>query len=182
MRKVVVRLVLSPEFIIFANANFGDGGLCTLRSMLHDRLTSFDLAKSGKFTSGVKTSLVKLVLYLLQRARTAYYICDTGYSRTLLGRCREVGRVLLLLCLEVINLKHYTTMPLFRITVKSRVNTNGIRLEPGMSVDVVSQSFSDPVHTNGGQSVADAFMRIYGVDIKKAGALNGVYLKVDRIG
>ena len=49
MRKVVVRLVLSLEFIIFANANFGDGGLCTLRSMLHDRLTSFDLAKSGKF-------------------------------------------------------------------------------------------------------------------------------------
>ena len=98
MRKVVVRLVLSLEFIIFANANFGDGVLCTLRSILHDRLTSFDLAKSGKFTSGVKTSLVKLVLYLLQRARTAYYICDTGYSRTLLGRYREVGRVLLLLC------------------------------------------------------------------------------------
>jgi len=73
-------------------------------------------------------------------------------------------------------------MPLFRITVKSRVNTNGIRLEPGMSVEVVSNSFSDPVHTNGGQSVADAFMRIYGVDIKKAGALNGVYLKVDKIG
>lgn len=51
-----------------------------------------------------------------------------------------------------------------------------------MSVDVVSQSFSDPVHTNGGQSVADAFMRIYGVDIKKAGALNGIYLDVKRIG
>ena len=63
MRKVVVRLVLSLEFIIFANAKFGDGELCTLRSILHDRLTSFDLAKSGKFTSGVKTSLVKLVLY-----------------------------------------------------------------------------------------------------------------------
>lgn len=28
-------------------------------------------------------------------------------------------------------------MQLFRITVKSRVNSNGIRLEPGMSVDVV---------------------------------------------
>lgn len=98
MRKVVASLVLSQEFIIFANANFGDVGLCTLRSMLHDRLTSFDLAKSGKFTSGVKTSLVKLVLYLLRRARTAYYICDTGYSRTLLGRYREVGRVLFLLC------------------------------------------------------------------------------------
>lgn len=73
-------------------------------------------------------------------------------------------------------------MPLFRVTVKQRVNSNGVRLEPGMSVDVVSNSFSDPVHTNGGQSVVDAFMRIYSVDVKKAGALNGVYLKVDKTG
>ena len=72
-------------------------------------------------------------------------------------------------------------MPRFLITVKQRVNTNGIRLEPGMSVEVVTQSFSDPVHTNRGQSVADAFMRIYGVDIKKAGALNMVYLNVERL-
>ena len=73
-------------------------------------------------------------------------------------------------------------MPLYRITVKTRVVTNGIRLEPGMSVEVVSNSFIDPVHTNGGQAVADAFMRIYGVDIKRAGALNNVFLNVDRIG
>ena len=73
-------------------------------------------------------------------------------------------------------------MPLYRITVKTRVVTNGIRLEPGMSVEVVSDSFIDPVHTNGGQAVADAFMRIYGVDIKRAGALNSVFLNVDRIG
>lgn len=73
-------------------------------------------------------------------------------------------------------------MPLYRVTIKKRINTNGIRLEPGMSVDVVSQSFSDPVHTNGGQSVADAFMRIYGIDIKKAGAMNSIYLEVKRIG
>ncbi len=73
-------------------------------------------------------------------------------------------------------------MPLFRITVKNRVNCNGIRLEPGMSVEVVTQTFSDPVHTNGGQNVVDAFMRIYGVDIKKAGVLNGVHLNVERIG
>ena len=72
-------------------------------------------------------------------------------------------------------------MPLFRITVKTRVNTNRVRLEPGMSVDVVTNSCSDPVHTNGGQSVIDAFKRIYGIDIKQAGALNGAYLKVDKI-
>lgn len=73
-------------------------------------------------------------------------------------------------------------MALFRITVKQKVRINGIVLDPGMSVEVVSQSYNDPVHTNGGQSVADAFMRIYGVDIKKAGALNGIYLKIDKIG
>jgi hypothetical protein len=60
-------------------------------------------------------------------------------------------------------------------------NSNGIRLEKGMSVDVVTNSFSNPVTTNGGQPVIDAFMRIYGIDIKKAGALNTVYLDVQRL-
>lgn len=61
-------------------------------------------------------------------------------------------------------------------------NTNGVRLERGMSVNVATQSFSNPVLTNGGQAVAYAFMRIYGIDIKKAGALNMSYLDVERIG
>ena len=73
-------------------------------------------------------------------------------------------------------------MPLFRITVKQSKVSNGVRLETGMSVDIVSNSFSNPVSTNGGQSVVDAFNRIYGVDIKKAGALSTVYLDVQRIG
>lgn len=73
-------------------------------------------------------------------------------------------------------------MPLFRITVKQSKVSNGVRLEKGMSVEVVSNSFSNPVSTNGGQSVVDAFYRIYGVDIKKAGALSMVYLDVQRIG
>ena len=71
---------------------------------------------------------------------------------------------------------------LYRITVKNSKLTNGIRVEKGMSVDVVSNSMSNPVTTNGGQSVVDAFMRIYGIDIKKAGALSTAYLDVVRIG
>lgn len=71
---------------------------------------------------------------------------------------------------------------LYRITVKNSKNCNGIRLERGMSVDVATNSMSNPVTTNGGQPVADAFMRIYGIDIRKAGALNMVYLDVERIG
>ena len=71
---------------------------------------------------------------------------------------------------------------LYRITVKTPKHTNGVRIERGMSVDVVTNSLSDPVSTNGGQVVADAFMRIYGIDIKKAGALNRAWLDVERIG
>lgn len=71
---------------------------------------------------------------------------------------------------------------LYRITVKSPKNTNGVRIERGMSVDVVTNSLSDPVSTNGGQAVADAFMRIYGIDIRKAGALSRAWLDVERIG
>ena len=73
-------------------------------------------------------------------------------------------------------------MALFKITVKQSKNSNGVRIEKGMSVEVVTKSMSNPVSTNGGQVVADAFMRLYGVDIKKAGALSMVYLDVVKIG
>ena len=73
------------------------------------------------------------------------------------------------------------TMALFQITTKHTRNCNGIRIEPGMSVQVVTQSMSNPVITNGGQPVVDAFMRIYGIDIKKAGCLNMVELNVEQI-
>lgn len=72
-------------------------------------------------------------------------------------------------------------MPRFRITVRQRKNCNGILLEPGMSVEVVTQTFSNPVTTNGGQLVADAFMRIYGIDMKRANALSTVFLNVEQI-
>lgn len=60
--------------------------------------------------------------------------------------------------------------------------SNGLRIEPGMTVDVVTNSISNPVSTNGGKPVADAFMRVYGIDMKKIGALNMIYLDVQRIG
>lgn len=72
-------------------------------------------------------------------------------------------------------------MPLFRVTVKQMKLTSGIRIEPGMSVDVVTNSMSNPLTTNGGQAVADAFMRVYGIDMKRIGALSMVYLDVVRV-
>ena len=73
-------------------------------------------------------------------------------------------------------------MPLFRVTVKNSKNTNGVRIERGMSVDVMTNSMSNPITTNGGQPVVDAFMRIYGIDIRKAGALSMAWLDCERIG
>lgn len=70
---------------------------------------------------------------------------------------------------------------LYRITVKNNKNSNGVRLEKGMSVEVVTDSMSNPVTTNGGQVVADAFMRIYGIDLRKACALDMVWLDVERL-
>lgn len=72
-------------------------------------------------------------------------------------------------------------MARFIITTKHVKNSNGIRIEPGMRVEVITQTMSNPVITNGGQVVVDAFMRIYGIDIKKAGCLNMVELDVQKI-
>ena len=73
-------------------------------------------------------------------------------------------------------------MPIFSITTKIRKQTNGILIEPGMTVQVVTQSFSNPICTNQGQAVVDAFQRMYGIDIRKAGVLSTAYLDCERIG
>ena len=72
-------------------------------------------------------------------------------------------------------------MALFRATVKSTRTTNGVHLEKGMSVDFPS-TYGSPMGTNGGKEVIDAFMRKYGVDIKKAGALSSSYIEVVKVG
>ena len=72
-------------------------------------------------------------------------------------------------------------MALFKVTTRARKLTNGILIEPGMSVEIATVSAVNPITANGGQAVADAFMRVYGIDLKKAGALNSACLEVARI-
>lgn len=73
-------------------------------------------------------------------------------------------------------------MPRFLITTKRRTQFNGILIEPGMSVEVITDSYSNPLLINGGLDVANAFFRIYGIDIKRAGILSQVFLDVKRLG
>lgn len=60
-------------------------------------------------------------------------------------------------------------MALFRITVKQNsLNYNGVRLEKGMSVEIVANSSSNPLNTNEGrQKVIEAFKNKYGTDMTK---------------
>lgn len=79
------------------------------------------------------------------------------------------------------NLISYT-MPLYLITVKQNNYSNGIRLEKGMSVEVASKFTGNPVTTNGGKEVQDAFMRKYGLDLKKNCGCSPVYLETKKLG
>lgn len=72
-------------------------------------------------------------------------------------------------------------MAMFIITTKNRKRSNGITIEPGMTVEVLTNSMSNPVTTNGGQLVIDAFFRRYNIDIKKAGCLTMSELDVKRV-
>ena len=72
-------------------------------------------------------------------------------------------------------------MALFKSTARTRKLTDSILVEPGMSVEVATVAAINPITANGGQAVADAFMRVYGIDLKKAGALNSAYLEVNKI-
>ncbi len=72
-------------------------------------------------------------------------------------------------------------MSLYLITVKQNNICNGVRLEKGMFVEVVSKYSSNPVTTNGGKEVIDAFMRKYGIDLKKNNGCSGAYLEAKKI-
>ena len=79
-----------------------------------------------------------------------------------------------------IELKKQITM-LYRVTVKSNLNANGVRLEKGMSVEVSSQSFPLLSTLQGKEAVNNAFKAKYGVDVKKACANTSLYLDVVKI-
>ena len=70
---------------------------------------------------------------------------------------------------------------LYKVTVKSNLNSNGVRLEKGMSVEVVSQSFNLLGLRQGQELVNNAFKAKYGVDLGKANALPSLYLDVVKI-
>lgn len=72
-------------------------------------------------------------------------------------------------------------MSLYRATIKRSGTSNGVRLEKGMSAEVVTKYTGNPLSTNGGHEVVEAFMRKYGVDIKKANAVSSSYIEMVKL-
>ena len=72
-------------------------------------------------------------------------------------------------------------MALYQIFVKNKVQKDGMCIQLGMSVQVATVNNGDPFQNNL-QLVQDAFMRIYGVDLKRMNALNNVNFVAVKIG
>ena len=71
-------------------------------------------------------------------------------------------------------------MALFKVTVKRTAQIGGIRIEKGITVEIPTTGYN-PLTSNGGQDVAMAFLRIYGLDLKCAGACHPGFLDVIKI-
>ena len=59
-------------------------------------------------------------------------------------------------------------MKVFKVTPKRTKRVNGTVLTPDMTVTVTMQMHSVTPFANGAKEVAEAYMRIYGFDYKKA--------------
>lgn len=68
-------------------------------------------------------------------------------------------------------------MPIWKFTTKMKGNCNGVFIEKGMTVEVVTPTTSNPLNNpQGRDQIAAAFMTKYGVDMKKAQSLTSSYL------
>ena len=59
-------------------------------------------------------------------------------------------------------------MKVFKVTPKRIKRANGTVLTPEMTVTVTSQMHTSTPFYNGAKEVAEAYMRLYGYDYKKA--------------
>ena len=69
-------------------------------------------------------------------------------------------------------------MPVFEIKTKERLNVNGEFVDKGLSVQVSTVS-SNPFDEI--EKIHNAFMRVYGLDLKITGYLNQGYLDSNKV-
>lgn len=76
-------------------------------------------------------------------------------------------------------------MALWRISVKRSESVNGVRLEKGMFVDMVTPvSMSNPLNSNPGENkpkINNLFMSKYGIDMLKKDLISVGHLEAEKI-
>lgn len=73
-------------------------------------------------------------------------------------------------------------MSLYRVSVRLYRCVNGVRIEPGMSVEVQSSNFWNPLMTaDGRKAIEEAFYRRYGLSLEEARAIDPCWLKVEKL-
>ena len=70
-------------------------------------------------------------------------------------------------------------MALFKITTKRKFINGNLLIDKGMSVQVSSFAVN-PIYYNEGNDVNNAFLRIYGIDLKPQGLLSAAFLEVEK--
>ena len=71
-------------------------------------------------------------------------------------------------------------MSLYRVVTKRRKCCNGVNIEAGMEAQVVTP-VNQTVQVNNWQYVEDAFMRIFGISLRKANFLNISDLEITKL-
>lgn len=71
-------------------------------------------------------------------------------------------------------------MSLYRVKTKRRKSCNGVNIELGMEAQVVTP-VNQTVQVNNWQYVEDAFMRIFGISLRKANSLNLGDLEITKL-
>ena len=71
-------------------------------------------------------------------------------------------------------------MSLYRVKTKHRKCCNGVNIEAGMEAQVVTP-INQTIQVNNWQYVEDAFMRIFGISLRKANCLNLSDLEVTKL-
>lgn len=67
-------------------------------------------------------------------------------------------------------------MSLWKVTTKYPKNTFSNNISKGMSVEI--SCITNPITVQNGQPIQDAFMRVYGVDLRKVGMVSTAYLEI----
>ena len=71
-------------------------------------------------------------------------------------------------------------MSLYRVRTKRRKCCNGVNIEAGMEAQVVTP-LNSTIQVNNWQYVEDAFMRLFGISLRKANCLNASNLEITKL-